>query len=280
MFEAINTFRRRLKAGETLVGAGVSLSDPLVSDALAGSGVDFLWIDQEHSPQGPEALAAHLLAARGRSMPVLVRVAGGGAPFIKPVLDAGVEAIVLPQVRSAEEVREAVADCRYPPAGRRGYGPRVPTDFGRHSIDEYLAAANAGVFVAAMIETTEALAALDEITAIEGLDAVVVGPWDLSGSMNMLGDVENPRVVAAMESIIATARARELFVGAGMGASAAFGRSMAKRGVQFMQVGADFEYMLQRVKALVESIKSREPHVSEESHASFDKRTGTAAASS
>ena len=98
-----------------------------------------------------------------------------GTPFIKPVLDAGASGIVVPQVRSVEEVQQVVADCRYPPLGQRGFGPLIPTNYGRDGGDvEYAERANAGIYVSVMIETAEALDALDQIVAVPGLDGVVI----------------------------------------------------------------------------------------------------------
>ena len=85
MFGPITTFRQRLEAGDTLIGTAISLTDPVVSEALADS-VDFLWLDQEHSTMSPEVLRANIMAARGRELPCLVRVTEGSTPFIKPVL--------------------------------------------------------------------------------------------------------------------------------------------------------------------------------------------------
>src|SRR5262245_20319529 len=155
MTEAIMRFRERLRAGETCMGASITLADPLVTEAL-GDSVDFFWIDLEHSPMSPEIVQGHLLAARSKNKPSLVRVTGSATPFIKPVLDAGADGIIVPQVRSAEEVRAVVADCRYPPVGRRGYGPRVPSNYGRDGGSAYIERANKSIFVVAQIETAEA----------------------------------------------------------------------------------------------------------------------------
>ncbi|MCC7361406.1 MAG: hypothetical protein IT317_18110 [Anaerolineales bacterium] len=241
--ESINAFRRALAAGQFCLGAAVTFSDPLVTEALAEA-VDFIWIDQEHSPLGPEALHGHLLAARSRRKPALVRVTAGETAFIKPVLDAGADGIIVPQVRTVAEVERAVADCRYPPRGRRGYGPRVPSNFGRSGGADYVSAADAGVFAAVMIETREAVAAIDAIVAVPGLDAVVLGPYDLSGALGVLGQVEHPTVVAALEHVIARATAAGKFVGAGMGPDADYAVRMARRGVQWVQAGSDFGYLI------------------------------------
>ena len=256
MFESIAAFRRRLQEGEVLIGSAIYLTDPLASEALADS-VDFLWVDLEHGAMSPEALRGHLLAARAKKKPGFVRVAGSDTPFIKPVLDAGADGIVVPQVRSAEEVRHIVADCRYPPVGRRGFGPLVPTNYGREEEAEYIEQANAYVFVAVMIETAEALQAIDDIVFIPGLDSVVLGPWDLSGSLGVLGDIQHPRVVAAMEEVIAKARAAGLSVGSGLGVDAEYAYLQAKRGVQWLQVGGDCGYLVHCIDHITSSVRSR-----------------------
>ena len=240
--EAIAKFRANLQAGRTCLGAGITFSDPLVSDALCDS-ADFLWIDLEHSPMSPEVLNGHLLAARGKHVPALVRVGAGITPLIKGALDAGADGIIVPQVRTVEEVRQAVDDCRYPPLGRRGYGPRVPTGYFRNGGRAFTEQANQAIFTAVMIETAEALAALDDILAVPGLDSIVIGPSDLSFSLGVLGDVEHPKVVAAIELIVAKTRAAGRFVGAGMGPDANYACTMARRGVQWLQVGSDCGYM-------------------------------------
>ncbi len=252
--QAMERFRGRLAVGETLVGAAITFSDPLVTEALADS-VDFVWIDLEHVAMSPGALQGHLLAARGRGVPSLVRVAGSATPFIKPVLDSGAEGIIVPQVQSVAEVRGVVSDCRYPPLGRRGYGPRVPSNYGRDGGSAYVDRANRQTFVAVQIETREALDALDEILAVPGIDSLVLGPWDLSAALGRLGDVEHPEVVAALEQVIDKTRSAGLFVGSGMGPDPAYALTMARRGVQWLQVGCDYGYLTTAMDTIARSIR-------------------------
>lgn len=254
--DAIRRFRQQLIEGQVCLGSSITLCDPLVTEALADS-VDFFWIDLEHSPMSPEALNAHLLAARCKDTPALVRVAGASTPFIKPVLDAGASGIIVPQIYSAEEVKRVVDDCRYPPIGKRGYGPRVPSNYGRNGGQRYLKRANESVFVSVQIETAEALEAVEEIASIYGLDSLVIGPMDLSAALGLPSDVEHPKVVAAMERIIAAARANGLSVGAGMGPDANYACIMAERGVEWMHVGLDYAYMIKCMDEITKSIRER-----------------------
>ena len=256
MFAPMAKFRERLEQGEVLLGTGIVLTDPQASEALAES-VDFLWIDLEHSAMSPEALRGHLLVARGRNKPAFVRVPGSGAVFLKPVLDAGAHGVVVPQVRSVEEVEQVVADCRYSPRGQRGFGPLIPTDYGREGGPEYVARANGQLFVTVMIETAEALESIGRIVAVPGLDSVVIGPMDLSGSLGVLGEIEHPRVVAAMEEIVARARAAGVSVGAGMGVDAEYACTLARRGVQWIQMGGDCGHLVRSAEEVHGEVRRR-----------------------
>ena len=256
MFDPVMRFRQRLAQGQVLAGPGICLTDPQASEALADS-FDFLWYDMEHSPMSMEALRTHLMVARGKNKPAIVRVGGSDTAFIKPVLDAGASGIVVPQVRSVEEVRSVVSDCRYPPVGRRGFGPLIPTNYGRSAGPEYVATANAQLFVSVMIETAEAVAAIDQIVALPGLDSVVLGPWDLSGSLGRLGEVGHPEVVAALEQVIASAKAAGLSVGSGMPADPEFAALQVRRGVQWLQLGGDCGYLVSYADQLASQLRQR-----------------------
>lgn len=254
MFDTIERFRRRLSEGEVLVGTGIALADPLVTEALGGS-VDFVWIDGEHTALSPEAVRGHLLAARAAGVMAVVRVPGTGAAFLKPALDGGAPGIVVPQIRTLDEVRQTVADCRYPPAGQRGVGPLIPTNYGRAEWSAYVERANRLIFVTVMIETADAVEAIDQIVTVPGLDSVFLGPWDLSGSLGVLGQVEHPRVVAAMERVIASARRAGVFVGSGMGVDPAFACAQARRGVQWLQVGGDCGYLVRAADQMTAAVR-------------------------
>ena len=256
MFKGMRRFRAMLQAGEPVVGAAVTFNDPLLSDALADS-VDFLWYDLEHTQIDPAALNAHLLAARGKQTASIVRVADVHPAVIKPVLDAGAEGIVAAQVYSVDEVEQFVRNCHYPPDGVRGVGPRVPTNFGRDGGADYFRRANEDILVSVMIETAEALQAIDRIVAVPGLDSVVIGPFDLSGALSKLGDVDGPAVTAAIDRVISAARDAGLYVGAGMPASADFASALIARGVNWVQVGSDFEYLIQCVDTTRAAIRGK-----------------------
>lgn len=255
IFSDICGFRRKLLEGRIQVGAGITFSDPLVSDALAPTS-DFLWIDTEHGGLCPDALHGHLLAAKAARIPALVRVTSGSVQEIKPVLDAGADGIIVPQITTAGDVRAVVQACRYRPMGTRGFGPRVPSRYGRDGGMDYLEEANRSVFVAVQIENVEACEELDEILEIEGLDSVVIGPADLSLAMGLELDLNHPAMLDRIADIASRARAAGLFVGAGMGPDAAYAIRLAGLGVQWLQIGCDFSFMVAKADEIMETART------------------------
>lgn len=239
----INKLRDKLRAGQTAFGAGITFTDPTVTEALSPS-VDFFWIDLEHNATTTESMLGHLIAARAGGAPAIVRIPSDDVSWIKRTLDSGAEGIILPRSYSAAEAAEFVSACRYPPLGTRGFGPRRPMQYGRVGQQEYLQQANRDVFVAVQVETVELLAELDEVLKIEGLDSLVLGPQDLSGSMGRLGETTHPEVVAAMTTVATKAKAAGKFIGTGLGADPEFARVLIDCGVQWLQAGNDFEYMI------------------------------------
>jgi 4-hydroxy-2-oxoheptanedioate aldolase len=249
---AFTRFRTRLADGETLLGSGVTFSDPRITEALAPS-VDFIWLELEHSLIGPESVVAHVLAAKAADVPLLMRIPAGVTSIIKPAIDSGVGGLIIPQVRSVAEVLSVVADVRYAPLGRRGMGPLRPSNYGRLSGSHVVESEN--VFLAVQIETMEALGVVEEIAATPGIDALVVGPTDLSSSMGLLGQFEHPQVREGIGRIVAAAKANGLSVGVGVG-DAASARAMIAHGVQWVQLSGAEAYLWQRFEQLRAAVGS------------------------
>lgn len=250
----IDKMRQKLRAGQVALGCGISLTDATVTEAIAPS-VDFVWIDLEHNAMTTESMLGHLIAARAGGCPSIVRVPNNDVAWIKRVLDSGAEGIILPRADSAQEVARFVSACRYPPLGTRGFGPRRPMNYGRTEQQAYLRQANRDLFVVAQVESVGLLGELDEALQLEGLDSLVLGPQDLSGSMGRLGETTHPDVVQAMRAIAAKAKAAGKFIGSGLGANPAFARVLLDCGVQWLQAGNDFEYMIRGCEATFSEIR-------------------------
>lgn len=128
--ENASKFRDKLRRGQLCLGSFITCTDPTITEALC-SVSDFVWIDMEHNALSLEAVQAHLMATKGSDTTGLVRVPWNDPVLIKPVLDIGADGVVVPLVRTADDVRRAVAACRYPPEGIRGFGPRRASGYGR-----------------------------------------------------------------------------------------------------------------------------------------------------
>jgi 4-hydroxy-2-oxoheptanedioate aldolase len=168
-------------AGETLLGGWISTSNSATTEVMARAGFDYLCIDNQHGLIGYQDTASLLqVAALGSSVP-LVRVLSNNSGQIGQVLDAGAHGVIVPMVSTAQEARAAVAACRYAPDGIRSFGPN---GIGMRD-SGYYADANRSVLCIPMIETVEAIGALDEILAVSGVDAIYIGPADLSISLGL-----------------------------------------------------------------------------------------------
>jgi 2-keto-3-deoxy-L-rhamnonate aldolase RhmA len=235
------SFVAALKGSATLLGTLVSLRSPEVAEALALSGFDWLFVDMEHSPIDAAAAHAILQAVAGRAL-VALRLPSNSPEHFKQALDAGCDAVIVPMVNTVEETRAAVGAAKYPPLGARGAGIGRAHGYG---IDfaGYVARANSSVAVIVQIEHIQAVENIEEILAVEGLDAVFLGPYDLSGSMGRLGQVAHPEVVAAMDTVrAACARA-----GMPWGIFCATAEKAAEevaRGARFVVAGSDLSLMM------------------------------------
>jgi 2-dehydro-3-deoxyglucarate aldolase/4-hydroxy-2-oxoheptanedioate aldolase len=190
-------FAARLRAGETLLGAIIALPCPEVAELFSRAGFDWLFIDTEHAPLDPLAAQSLLQAAR---CPCLVRVAAGEEALIKKALDIGAAGVVVPQVSTAADAERIVRYCKYPPRGSRGVGIVRAQGYGL-DFQEYVAGANDNVIVMLQIEHIDAVNNIEAIARVPGVDALMIGPYDLSGTMGKLGQVNDPEVEQAIERV-------------------------------------------------------------------------------
>lgn len=190
------------------------IGDPVAVEILATAGFDFLVVDGEHSENTVRDLANLVRAvdATGADTATMARVSGPDRAEIRRVLDFGPDAVLVPQIESVEMAREAVAATTYPPAGVRGVAGGRASGYGT-DIDEYVAGANDAVATVLQVETEGAVQDLEEIVAIDGLDALFVGPADLSARLGAFGDFEDERVRSALERIVAIADEADVPVG-------------------------------------------------------------------
>jgi 4-hydroxy-2-oxoheptanedioate aldolase len=253
------TFRDALLSTDRpLAGMWVCSGSPLVAEICAGAGLDWLLIDAEHSPNGLESVLAQLQAVNGYPVQVLVRPPVNDTVVIKQYLDLGVQNLLLPMVNSRLEAEAAVAAVRYPPYGVRGVGSALARASRWNRIPDYLARASDTVSVTVQIESEAAAAAVEEILAVDGVDAIFLGPSDLAASMGLLGQQEHPTVRAAVEHCLAAA----LTAGKPAGVNA-FNedtvRDYLDSGASFVLVGADVALLARASEKLAATFITQVP---------------------
>jgi len=248
-----NTFKKRLLAGETLIGLWSSLCSPLAAEALADAGFDWMLVDTEHSPIDVAGVMPILQAASHGSASLAVRPAWNDKVLIKRLLDIGAQTLLVPFVETAEEAAAAVQAARYPGQGVRGVaGSTRASRFGRAK--EYFEVANGEICLLVQLETGQALTQLTDIAAVEGVDGVFIGPSDLAASMGHLGDPSHPEVQSALKSAVKTLNSIGKPAGI-LATTAADAKRYRDWGYRFVAAGVDMGLLIKAADGLAFDMK-------------------------
>jgi len=249
-----NGFKQALAARETQIGLWLGLADPYCAEICAGAGFDWLALDAEHGPNTIRTLLAQLQAVAAYPVHTVVRAASGDATHLKQLLDIGAQTLLVPLVDDAEQARVAVRATRYPPDGVRGVGTALAraSRWNRHA--DYLQRADAQICVLVQVESSAALAGLDAIARVEGVDGVFLGPADLAASLGHRGEPAHPVVRAALERAIATIIAAGKPAGI-LSSDDALAREFLAAGCSFVAVGIDTTLLARATSALAARFK-------------------------
>jgi len=211
-----NALKALLKSGGAAVGSWISVGHPVIGEVMGLAGFDWLLLDMEHGILGLEAVQTLVQAIQLTPATPLVRVPWNEPVIVKQVLETGAMGLLFPQVNSAEEAMAAVRSASFPPRGIRGIGSGRGTGYGAW-FDEYLQRAGEELLIGVQIEHVTALQNVRDILAVDGIDFVFIGANDLSASMGLLGQPKHPRVLEAIQQVLAAAR--ECGVAVGLNAS-------------------------------------------------------------
>lgn len=200
-----NRLKARLASGKKCFGVWTHALNTIYTETLAAAGYDFLFLDHEHGAQNLLDTVPHLQTLAATNCPPVVRAPWNDAVYIKRLLDIGAESIMLPMVETAEQAKAAVDACRYPPRGFRGFGPwrAIGTE---PDLNAYGREAHERLLLIVQIESEKAVANVDAIAAVDGVDALYIGPNDLSGTLGCFRDWENPKVQKAIDTAFAGIR--------------------------------------------------------------------------
>lgn len=190
---------KKLKENELIYGSLIFIGHPALTECMAQIGFDVLWIDMEHTAIDNESLLMNLIGAKAGGTPAWVRIRWNDPVLAKPVLDMGADGIIFPYIRTAEEARQAVSACLYPPEGVRGYGPLRALRYGEISQMEFVTSTYRNCKRIIQIEHIDAVKNLSEIVKVKDIDAFIFGPNDLSGSLGLIGQVRHPDCLRVYE---------------------------------------------------------------------------------
>ncbi len=205
MQSTTNPVRQALLARRLSLGSWIQIGHPAAAEVLATAGFDWIAIDCEHTDIGIESFGAVMRGMHGRNCVPFARVRENDRLAIRQVLDLGARGVIVPLVNTAEEAAAAVRSAKYPPRGERGYAFCRANDHGVH-FDDYVRAANDDIAVVVMIESRAGVENIDGILGVEGVDGIFVGPYDLSGSFGVPGQLEAEVVRAACGRVLEACR--------------------------------------------------------------------------
>ena len=249
---------RRLRAGETIFSAWCNLGSPIVAETIAREGFACVVLEQQHGLWDTASIVTGIGAVHLAGSTPAVRVPLADFAFVSRALDMGAEAIIAPMINSAQDARQFAACAKYPPLGERSWGPlRAMTLQGKTVAVDYLREANDGTLTLAMIETQEALTNVDAIAASPGIDALFIGPYDLSVALSggKAQDIQAAEVDRAIVRICQAATKAGKIPGIYC-RNAERALAMARRGFRFLAVGSDLGILREGAAAQIKALKA------------------------
>jgi 2-dehydro-3-deoxyglucarate aldolase/4-hydroxy-2-oxoheptanedioate aldolase len=236
--------KNKIKLHQKTVGMHVNLNDIAVSRIAGLAGYDFIWVDLEHSYISLENLMAHVIAIQAGGTAVIVRVPQNDLTFTKKVLEMGVDGIIFPMVRTAEEANELIASTLYPPYGTRGFGPMNAIRFGFDDAKAYTRNTKDHLCRFIQIEHVEAVENLEKIMENEYIDGYIFGPNDLSGSIGELCEVFEPGTTELIERSVQMLKKAGKYVGLSTGDTTTKTLTYwADFGIDMLSAGADYGFL-------------------------------------
>ncbi len=251
-----NRLKAALKENRPLYGLWLAMADAYAAEIAAHAGFDWLLVDGEHGPNDVRSILRQLQVLQASASEIVVRAPVGDTAVIKQLLDIGTRSLLVPMVNSAEQAAELVRACRYPPHGVRGVGAAIARVSGFGAIGDYVQTADAEICLIVQAESRAAIADLERIAAVDGVDAVFIGPADLAADMGLTGQTDAPEVRAVVENAIRTIRAAGKAAGV-LTFDPAIIRDYIAAGATFVGVGADVTVFSTALKRLAGSYTGR-----------------------
>ncbi len=250
----INPFKAGLRGDKAMIGFWLSLASPYTAEIAGGAGFDWLLIDGEHGPNDIPLLLSQLQTLAACPVAPVVRVPVGETWMIKQVLDIGAQTVLVPMVDSADQARQLVKAMNYPPKGVRGVGAAVARASAFNRIPDYLTTANDEICLIVQVESKAAVDAIEAIAAVEGVDAIFIGPADLAADMGYPGRGSDPVVLETIERAILRIQAAGKPAGI-LTSDPLLARRYIELGAKFVAVGTDVTLFSQATTALARGFR-------------------------
>ncbi len=238
----IENVTKKIKEKKPVIGTHVRWSDSTVVEIMAESGIDFIWFDGEHGAITIDTMLNHVRAAQAHGVAAFYRVPWNDPVLMKPYLEIGVDAIIIPFINNAKQAELAVKSILYPPAGIRGWAPGRINNYGFMPLDEYLEKAKK-IWKIIQIEHIDAVNNIDEILEVEGIDAIIVGMYDLSGSMGMMAQMQNPKLLEKLDYVAEKCNKAGIPYGSSISYDETLIKQWFTRGAAFMTIGGDLDFV-------------------------------------
>lgn len=251
----MNNLRERLRSKDPLLGTLITLDSPEVALIAQRAGFSWFFLDVEHSALLDLKSAQRITEALQPDGYAVIRVPDGTETWIKKALDTGCDGIIVPHVATREDAERAIARAKYPPLGSRSVGIARAHGYGT-SFQEYLDKAAGSVAVIAQIEEVEGVKNIDEIIGVDGIDAIFIGPYDLSGSMGILGQLHHDELSRMVDDVREACRAKDVPFGIFCPNAAALASELDKRSI-LLAVGSDAGHVFAGASAVLRDARNR-----------------------
>lgn len=251
----LSRIKQKISSGKLVKGTHMIIGEPIISEILCNCGFDLIWLDGEHGAMDKKDLNLLIMTILGKGVAPFVRVPWNDPVLVKPILEMGPAAIIFPFIKTVEEAKKAVASCKYPPKGVRGFGPHRAIDYGAMDVKEYLKLSENYPWVILQIEHIDGVNNLEDIIKVEGVDSIVVGPNDLSGSIGLLGQTNHADVKKLLNRISEICNKHSFPFGISMGMNKNDVVEWIKRGASWIVLEKDASFVFKGGKDLINTVK-------------------------
>ena len=244
------TIKKKINSGEITIGTWVTIGHSSIVEILCDAGFDWLTIDLEHNTINEENLRNLIIAGQAKNIPMFVRVPKNDEVFIKKALDAGADGLIIPMINSGQDALDAKNYSYYPPIGKRGVGLSRAQGYG-NNFDNYIKWSSENLTIIAQIEHIEAINNLEEIVKVKEIDALMIGPYDLSASLGIAGKFDNQVVKDALDTFISKSKKNTTSIGQHIVPLEQWRfREAVEKGYNFIAYGTDFQFLKSSIKNL------------------------------